>query len=254
MGDKFILDPRLSGVDPNVLRNRKDSPIRLRSPALEYAAIQLSAITSPIGRPLTPTERDIVDDIYKSSVDAGRVRIVEAHILNAPTTLGNQIRVPYGWNFDGPRRPVLVHEFGHIWQYQTQGTGYITDSVYHNASGQIATGDRNVAYMNYQLREGSNFSDFTAEEQATIIGDYYEITRVYANVKNPPAWVGLRSPDLPIYEKMLRQVRSAVSRSDTKIYSDSVMFQPNNKMPDLNTRPGEGFAPTIPLLEFRWGK
>ena len=252
MGDKFILDPRLSGVKPSVLQNRKDSPIQITSPALEFAAIQLSAITSPIGRPLTPTERDIIDDIYKSSVDADRVRIVEARILNAPTTLGDQIRVPYGWNFDGVRRPVLVHEFGHIWQYQTQGTGYITDSVYHNASGQIATGDRNVAYMNYQLRDSSNFADFTAEEQATIIGDYYEITRIYAGLKNPPSWVGLRSPDLPIYEKLIRQVRSSVSRSNTKIYSDSLMFQPNNRMPDLNARPGEGFTPMIPLLQFKY--
>lgn len=255
MGDKFTLDPRLSDVSPDVLRMRKDSPVRITSPALQYAAIQLSAITSPIGRRLTPTERDIIDDMYLTSVDAGRVRIVEAHILNAPTTLGNQIRVPYGWNFDGPRRPVLVHEFGHIWQYQTQGTGYITDSVYHNASGQIATGDRNVAYMNYQLRDSSSFSDFTAEEQATIIGDYYEITRIYAGVKNPPSWVGVRSPDLPIYEKMMKQVRGATPRSDTQIYSDTLMNQPgNNRMPDFNTRPGEGFTPMVPLLEFRWGK
>lgn len=254
MGDKFTVDPRLADVHSKVLRNREDSPVQITSPALQFAAIQLSAITSPIGRALTPTERDIIDDIYQKSVDAGRVRIVEAHILNAPTTLGNQIRVPYGWTFEGARRAVLVHEFGHIWQYQTQGTGYITDSVYHNASGQIATGNRNVAYMNYQLRDGSNFFDFTAEEQATIIGDYYEITRIYAGVEKPPAWVDVRSPDLPIYEKMIQQVRSATSRSDTKIYSDSLMFQPNNKMPDLNTRPGEGFTPMIPLVEFRWGK
>jgi hypothetical protein len=254
MGDKFKIDPRLSDISPAVLQKRKDSPVQLTSPALQFAAIQLSAITSPIGRPLTPTERAILDDIYQTSVDAGRVRIVEAHILNAPTTLGNQIRVPYGWSFDNTRRPVLVHEFGHIWQYQTQGTGYITDSVYHNASGQIATGDRNVAYMNYQLSKSSSISDFTAEEQATIIGDYYEITRIYAEVKNPPAWVGVRKPDLPIYERLLGQVRSSVPRTDTKIYSDSLMNQPNNRMPDFNARPGEGFAPTMPLLEFRWGK
>ena len=252
MGDKFTLDPRLSGIDPNVLRNRKDSPVQITSPALQFAAIQLSAITSPIGRALNPTERAIIDDIYQSCVDAGRVRIVEANILNAPTTLGNQIRVPYGWNFTGVRRPVLVHEFGHIWQYQTQGTGYISDSVYHNASGQIATGDRNVAYMNYQLRSNSNFSDFTAEEQATIIGDYYEITRIYAGVEKPPAWVTVRKPDLPIYEKLMQQVRSATPKSDAKIYNDSLMFQPNNRMPDLGTRPGEGFTPVMPLLQFKF--
>ncbi len=250
MGDDFKLDPRLSGVKPDVLRNRKESPLTFSSPALEFAAIQLSAITSPIGRPLTPTERSIIDDIFQSAVDAGRVRITETHILNAPTTLGNQIRVPHGWDFKDKRRAVLVHEFAHIWQYQTQGTAYISDSVYHNASGQIATGDRNVAYMNYQLKIGSNITDFSAEEQATIVGDYYEITRIYGEDKNPPAWVGVRSPDLPIYETLIKQVRSGVSRSDTKIYTDSLMFQPDGRMPDLNTRPGEGFAPTMPL--FKW--
>lgn len=252
MGDDFKLDPRLSGIKPDTLRMRKDSPPRFSSPALEYAAIQLSAITSPIGRALTPTERAIVDDIYQSAVDAGRVRITETYILNAPTTLGNQIRVPHGWDFNGDRRAVLVHEFGHIWQYQTQGTGYITDSIYHNASGQIATGNRNVAYMNYQLKPGSSITDFTAEEQATIIGDYYEMTRLYAGVKNPPAWVGVRSPDLPIYERLIKQVRGSTPRSDAKIYQDSLMFQPNNRMPDLNTRPGEGFTPMIPLIKWKF--
>ena len=84
MGDDFKLDPRLSGVKPDVLRNRKESPLTFSSPALEFAAIQLSAITSPIGRPLTPTERSIIDDIFQSAVDAGRVRITETHILNSP--------------------------------------------------------------------------------------------------------------------------------------------------------------------------
>ncbi len=250
MGDDFKLDPRLSGVKPDVLRNRKESPLTFSSPALEFAAIQLSAITSPIGRPLTPTERSIIDDIFQSAVDAGRVRITETHILNAPTTLGNQIRVPHGWDFKDKRRAVLVHEFAHIWQYQTQGTAYISDSVYHNASGQVATGDRNVAYMNYQLKSGSNITEFSAEEQATIVGDYYEITRIYGEDKNPPAWVGVRSPDLPIYETLIKHVRRGGSRSLTKIYSDSLMFQPDGRMPDLNTRPGEGFAPTMPL--FKW--
>ena len=252
MGDDFKVDPRLSGMNPDVLRMRKDTPMRFSSPALEFAAIQLSAITSPIGRALTPTERGIVDDIFQSAIDAGRVRITETHILNAPTTLGNQIRVPYGWDFSGVRRAVLVHEFAHIWQYQTQGTGYITDSVYHNVSGQIATGNRNVAYMNYQLKKGSSLTDFTAEEQATIVGDYYEITRIYAGDKNPPAWVGIRSPDLPIYERMIQQVRGATPRSDAKIYSDSLMFQPDNRMPDMGTRPGEGFSPTIPLIKWKF--
>ena len=74
--------------------------------------------------------------------------------------------------------------------------------MYHDASGQIATGNRNVAYINYQLKKGSSISGFTSEEQATIVGDYYEITRIYAGDKNPPAWVGARRPDLLIYERL----------------------------------------------------
>ena len=65
---------------------------------------------------------DIITDIFHDGVDASRVRIVETRILNAPTTLGNQIRVPPGWTFEGHNRPVLVHELAHVCQYQTQGT------------------------------------------------------------------------------------------------------------------------------------
>ena len=90
------------------------------SPVLEWSAIQLAAIANPIGRAFNRQELDIIQDIYQGAVDALRVRVVETRILNAPTTLGNQIRVPPGWSFLD-NKPVLVHEMGHIWQYQTRG-------------------------------------------------------------------------------------------------------------------------------------
>ncbi len=80
-----------------------------------------------------------------------------------------------------------MNEFGHIWQYQTQETGDITESVYHNASGQLATANPNVVYMNCPLRDNSKFFNFTAEQQATIVGDNYEIARNYAGVERPSA-------------------------------------------------------------------
>lgn len=241
-------DPRLPGIPADTLRNRQDRPVSITSPALEWSAIQLAAITSPIGRSFHQWEFDIISDIYQTSVDAARVRVVEARILNAPTTLGNQIRVPPGWSFSGRNRPVLVHEMGHIWQYQTRGTSYITDSVYHNASGQIATGDRNVAYMNYRLTQNCSFYDFTAEEQATIIGDYYELTRIYDNDPNPPDWVRLRSPDLPIYERLMQTVRNATPRSDMVIYENSLMNRPG-PMDDLRGPNAPQFTPVIPLFQ-----
>jgi len=248
-----ILDPRLSNVKPDVLRNRNDKPVSLTSPALEWAAIQASAVTTPGGRPLYVWELDTIQDIFQNGVDASRIRIVETSILNAPTTLAGQIRVPHGWSFQGDNKPVLVHEVTHVWQYQTRGTGYITDSVYHNASGQIATGNRNVAYMNYQLQRDSSLTDFTAEEQATIVADYYEITRIYKDDPNPPAWVKVRSPDLPIYERLINQVRSATPLPDIKIYENSLMNKPQPGF-DWNS-PGPGgtqMAPVMPLLQLRF--
>jgi hypothetical protein len=244
-------DPRLSGIPADTLRSRHDSPVQITSPALEWSAIQLAAVTSPFGRAFHDWEYEIIRDIFQSGVDASRIRVVEARILNAPTTLGNQIRVPPGWSFSGPNRPVLVHETAHVWQYQTQGTSYITDSVYHNASGQIATGDRNVAYMNYRLTPNASITQFTAEEQATIIGDYYEITRLYQNASHTPEWVNLRSPDLPIYERLIAQVRASTPRGDSMIYQRSLMTQPQPGF-DFSTPASQQFMPVMPLLEIRF--
>jgi hypothetical protein len=244
-------DPRLSGIPADTLRSRHDSPVQITSPALEWSAIQLAAVTSPFGRAFHDWEYEIIRDIFQSGVDASRIRVVEARILNAPTTLGNQIRVPPGWSFSGPNRPVLVHETAHVWQYQTQGTSYITDSVYHNASGQIATGDRNVAYMNYRLTPNASITQFTAEEQATIIGDYYEITRLYQNASHTPEWVNLRSPDLPIYERLIAQVRASTPRGDSMIYQRSLMNQPQPGF-DFSTPASQQFMPVMPLLEIRF--
>lgn len=244
-------DPRLAGVPSDVLRARQDRPLDVRFPALEHAAIQLSAVTSPLGRGLYEWELAVIRDVFQRGVDAARVRVVEANVLNAPTTLGNQIRVPYGWSFERDNRPVLVHEVAHVWQYQTQGAGYISDSVYHNASGAIATGNRNVAYMNYRLTPGSGLLDFTAEEQATIVGDYYELTRIYQNDPSPPAWVQLRRPDLPLYERLIAQVRSATPRSDAAVYQQDLMNQPQRGV-DLGVPPERQMAPTMPLVQFRF--
>jgi hypothetical protein len=247
----FVLDPRLSGVPAETLRSRRDRPVQLTFPALEWAAIQLAAVTSPFGRPLYLWESEIIQDIFQRGVDASRVRIVETRILAVPTTLGNQIRVPPGWSFSGERRAVLVHEVAHVWQFQTQGTAYITDSVYHNASGQIATGNRNVAYMNYQLRPESRITDFSAEEQATIIGDYYELTRIHQSDPNPPGWVAVRRPDLPIYERLIHQVRSSTPRTDQQVYEQSLMSQPSGGI-DWSLSGSPQLAPTVPLIQFRF--
>jgi hypothetical protein len=78
-----IVDPRLSNVNADVLRKRNEKPVSVTSPALEWAAIQASALTTPAGRSLYPWELDTIQDIFQSGVDAFRIRIVETSILNA---------------------------------------------------------------------------------------------------------------------------------------------------------------------------
>ena len=62
----------------------------------------------------------------------------------------------------------------------------------------------------------------------------------------------LRKPDLPIYERLIAQVRAGTPRSETVIYQQGLMNQPR---PGFDFRPpggGPDLAPTMPLLELRW--
>ncbi|MEX0712864.1 MAG: hypothetical protein WD278_10980, partial [Pirellulales bacterium] len=110
------IDPRLRGIPPALLRDRRDRPIRVSSPVFEHTVIQLGHLTSPFGRPLTADEVELGRSIYGRSLALSRVRVVEAAVANAPTTLGDQIRISPGFSLaDAEGRGVLIHELGHVW-------------------------------------------------------------------------------------------------------------------------------------------
>lgn len=247
-------DPRLWYVSPSQLCGHRDRPVSITSPALEQLVSQLAGISALAGRPLGPEERQIVDAVFQTGVDPSRVRIVEARIASAPTTLRNQIRVWPGTDFLTPNhRGTLVHEMTHVWQYQTQGTGYITDALYHQVSSMIRTGDRNAAYLNYVLDDHRSITSYPAEEQAMIVEDYYELTVHYASDPDPPSWVAFRRPDLPRYERLIEQVRQSMPRSDLDLYESSLMHAPGAGVFGPNPGPGDhDVAPLIPLLMIRF--
>jgi len=218
------LDPRLSYVSPSQLCGRRDAPLSVSFPALEEAIRQLSVISSLGGRRLYLREQQIIEDVFQSSVDTTRVRIVEARIANAPTTLGSYIRVEPGFNFlTDNNKATLVHEMTHVWQYQHFGNSYISDALFHQISSMVRTGTRNAAYMNYQLAADRAFSSYPAEEQATIVEDYYELTHRYQNDPSPPAWVVQRRPDLPQYERLIATVRQSMPLPDVELYQRTLM-------------------------------
>lgn len=203
----FLIDPRLAPVRPDRLERWVDRPVRRTFPRLELALIAAACRLSGSGRRFSPAEGRLLAEIFGESLALDPVRIVETRWLNAPTVLGNCIRIRPGYTFTGPRAAVLVHEAVHLWQFQNFGTGYITDSVVHNLRSLARTGRRALAYMNYQLHANSRFRDFTAEQQATIITDHFELTQYCTHQPNPPAWVVARRADLPIYARLLEDVR-----------------------------------------------
>ena len=171
-------------------RQPRRSVPRLRLPTLEtFSALSGGSFASQ-GRGLTGDEQNDAVSVFGSSINLDAVRIVETPIVNAPTTLGNYIRVSPGERIP---RHVLIHELAHIWQFQTKGTAYISDSLWHQAVATIATGSRSAAYQ-VNIVPGQSIHDYTAEQQAVIIENYF---------------VDSAKRSDPEYQKMIGEVRRA---------------------------------------------
>lgn len=143
--------------------------VKLRIPFIEILGMQYGNAFSSGGRMLASSEKDMLTPIFGSSVAYEKVRIVTSSVIAAPTTLGNYIRIPPGYNISDA---TLVHEMTHIWQFQTKGNGYISDSLVHQTAAIISGGDRNAAYS-YTVVPGQALSGYTAEQQAMIVEDYF---------------------------------------------------------------------------------
>lgn len=143
--------------------------VNIRIPIVEILGMQYGDAFSSGGRMLASSEKDILSPIFGASVLYEKVRIVTSSVIAAPTTLGNYIRIPPGYSISNA---TLVHEMTHIWQFQTRGNSYISDSLVHQTAAIISGGDRNAAYS-YTIVPGQALSNYTAEQQAMIVEDYY---------------------------------------------------------------------------------
>jgi hypothetical protein len=163
---------------------------QLRIPMLELTAEQLGGSFRRSRRKLTKREKDIARKVFRNSVHLSSVRVVVTGIASAPTTLGNNIRVLPGYKMSNA---TLIHELMHVWQYQTQGNKYISNSAYHQVKGMVTKGGRNAAYE-VTIVSGQSIYRYTAEHQAMIVENYY------SNSKNK------HNKD---YQRMIREVRNA---------------------------------------------
>lgn len=172
-------------------------PTRLRIPSLEILSDQLGGSFGRAGQPLTTQEIGLARPVFGDSISYADVRVVVTTVVAAPTTLGNNIRTPQR----DMEQWVLIHELTHVWQYQTQGTRYISMSACAQLRAAIASGDRNAAYS-YVPGE-RNITDYGAEQQASIVEDWFKkpALRTEANYMRYIAQVRSARPTMTAQER-----------------------------------------------------
>ena len=227
---------------------------------------------SALGRSLTGAERTLAFPVFGSSLDYNRIRLVPTSVLEY-RTIANNIMIPQNFSITNAQMAqTLIHELTHVWQYQHNGTSYISISLGRQISAGISRGNRNFAY-DYQIQSGQSFFDFAPEQQASIVENYYSMLRDRAAIRSaqPGAPVvsyrsnhlasnGFRrsltmsqrwseiSTELPLHQPLIRQMQQALPRVELDLLNSRAM--------DLMRTPGEDLIPVpeeqrmVPLRPF----
>ena len=143
---------------------RRPSWFMPESPTVNIAAQNMQAAFASRIRPLNQREKEVARPVYQDSIDLDRVQIATTSVLAAPTTLANTIRVRGDITDD-----TLIHELGHVWQYQTSGLRYVSCALAGQVEGAVGHGNRNWTYEFDPTRTGTRLADYGPEQQAQII-------------------------------------------------------------------------------------
>ncbi|MEO8108813.1 MAG: DUF4157 domain-containing protein [Ginsengibacter sp.] len=139
-------------------------------------------------RALTQTEIDYAKDVYRDSIDYSKIKITRDSIMatGAPRTIGNTINLKSSWrHFEGDTLVLtkegletLIHEMGHVWQYQNGGLAYIPDSLWSQLKAKLSGKSRNAAYdWKSAHTEGLPWEEWNPEQQASAIEQYNKLLR-----------------------------------------------------------------------------
>ena len=142
-----------------------------------FALNTLLGLSKPSEK-LTPNQNSIIDTVFQSGIDSSRMRIAEfppwLHSItgSVPFTLGNTVLTP-------PEQALsandLVHEGVHVWQNQTSGSSYISESLFSQGMGSLFGSSRNDAYQfGHALYSGSTWNELNPEQQARLIDYAFE--------------------------------------------------------------------------------
>ena len=101
-------------------------------------------------------------------------------------------------------KEILVHELGHIWQFQNGGYAYIPLSLWAQYRSWKSGGTRNLAYNWRAVHEAEvPWEEWNPEQQATAIEDY---SRYFRRVQKGSA-AESETEDVQLLEKYMNFVR-----------------------------------------------
>jgi hypothetical protein len=224
------------------------------------------------GRALTEAEMALAQPVFGRSIDFARVRLILTGVLEY-RTVGNNIRVPPDFSVgDQQMAETLIHELTHVWQYQHGGTAYLSHSLQTQIAASAGQGSRNFAYA-YTLGAESTFFDFTPEQQAEIVENYFAMLRDQGQVTGPSAayrsfhsnhfgagggktrlTAAERSAEiaaeLPLHQAVIGQLQSALPAAESAILLQRASEVIGNTPLDrsLDTPPDRQLTPVKPLI------
>jgi uncharacterized protein YjdB len=134
-------------------------------------------------RGLTADEISDAKSVYQDSIDYSKVKVVSGGLgsVGSSRTIGNTIAMtpkefePNSTELTGDGRKTLIHELGHVWQFQHGGAAYIPNALGAQLKSTIKTGDRNDAYVWRRAhKDGLPWEKWNAEQQASAMEDYHQ--------------------------------------------------------------------------------
>ena len=152
-------------------------------------------------RPLTPTERKAVEQIFGGQLNVRRIRIDE-YAFGGPRSHHFAYVSFYTINSWGPlSQETFAHELVHIWQYQHLGSVYIPRalSAQFSDEGYDYGGLSNLVKA---VQSGKRLSDFNLEQQGDIIADYFRIKH-----GRDPRWGLSNQEDLWVFEELMADLK-----------------------------------------------
>lgn len=134
-------------------------------------------------RPLSEAECSVARMIFADSLDLEPVRLFRDSpaSLFAPMALLNTVHLKSAWgHFEADGRALtergmatLIHELGHVWQYQNGGLAYLHRSLQAQLLAWWRTGQRGAAYRWQEAVQADlDWVHWNPEQQAQAIEAY----------------------------------------------------------------------------------